>query len=579
MTSKLKNRRASPKLSKQKKSPPRARGRPRSAKPTGRVSGNRKVTGYEAGRIKRARAQLKGLSAGLMPWEQPGLSCVQAVKVFLEALPITKGILQGQTMRLLPHQHEFIEMIYGSDPQPKLGISSLPRGNGKTALVANLALCHLLGPEAETRGAVYSAATDRAQAALTFAEIEATICAVPQFSVRCAISGYHKRITVLDGHGEGSVYEALSADAPRAFGLAPSLWLYDELAQAKDRKLLDALMTATGKRRNSLGLIISTQAQTDDHPLSILIDEAIAGRAPGTACQLKAAPMDADPFALETIRDCNPASGIYLNESDLVAAADMARRSYAFEPAYRNLRLNQRIRTDVDARLVDAATWNRGAVPVIERNLVGKNCTCGLDLAAKHDLTAFILAFPSPDGSFDILCQVLDPARATRGSSSRRARIVRAMDPRWFFDLRPWRDHRPRMGAARDYRSWRQRFRIKEIRYDKYLHGRDQARDGEGRRYPSALSNTSRGSFRMGPALRFLPTNCAPDRSAMGATPILTHCIGNAVVVADAADNLKFHKGRSHSTSKLRIDGAVAMAMAISPMAAEEPRTFQLMFI
>jgi phage terminase large subunit-like protein len=140
-------------------------------------------------------------------------------------------------MKLLPHQIEFIEMIYGSDPQPKLAISSLPRGNGKTALIANLALCHMLGPESENRGAVYSAATDRAQAALTFAEIEATICAVPEFSARCGISGYHKRITVLEGPGEGSVYEALSADAPRAFGLAPSLWLYDELAQAKNRKL------------------------------------------------------------------------------------------------------------------------------------------------------------------------------------------------------------------------------------------------------------------------------------------------------------------------------------------------------
>ena len=110
-----------------------------------------------------------------MVWEDPSLSRVEAVIAFLESLPITKGILAGKTMQLLPHQIAFIEMLYGADPQPKLGIMSLPRGNGKTALIANLALCHLLGPEAEARGAVYSAATDRAQAALTFAEIEATI--------------------------------------------------------------------------------------------------------------------------------------------------------------------------------------------------------------------------------------------------------------------------------------------------------------------------------------------------------------------------------------------------------------------
>ena len=63
-------------------------------------------------------------------------------------------------------------------------------------------------------------------------------------------------------------------------------------------------------------------------------------------------------------------------------------------------------------------------------------------------------------------------------------------------------------------------------------------------------------------------------------SPILTHCIGNAVVVADAADNMKFHNGRSHSTSKLRIDGAVALAMALAFLAlAEQPREFALMFI
>jgi phage terminase large subunit-like protein len=65
-----------------------------------------------------------------------------------------------------------------------------------------------------------------------------------------------------------------------------------------------------------------------------------------------------------------------------------------------------------------------------------------------------------------------------------------------------------------------------------------------------------------------------------GGNPILSYCVGNAVVVADAADNLKFHKGRSHSTSKLRIDGAVALAMAVAPGAPPAPpRDFLMMFI
>ena len=175
-------------------------------------------------------------------------------------------------------------------------------------------------------------------------------------------------------------------------------------------------MTSSGKRANSLELIISTQAQTDDQPLSILIDEAEAGRAPATACQLMAAPLTADPFDIETIRACNPAAGVYLNGSDLIAAADMAARSYAFEPAYRNYRLNQRIRTDVDARLVDAATWNRGAIPVLEQSLIGKACTAASISSAKHDLIAFLLAFPIPTGR-----SISSPAFGRRTAAGRKA--------------------------------------------------------------------------------------------------------------------------------------------------------------
>jgi phage terminase large subunit-like protein len=74
---------------------------------------------------------------------------------------------------------------------------------------------------------------------------------------------------------------SLSADARRAHGLSPTLWVYDEMAQAKSRELLDNLTTAMGKRARSLGIVISTQAPRDDHPLSQLIDDGLSGADPG----------------------------------------------------------------------------------------------------------------------------------------------------------------------------------------------------------------------------------------------------------------------------------------------------------
>src|SRR5580765_5640362 len=244
---------------------------------------------------RRATEELKTKRKRISPWQRKGLSRVEKVIAFLEFLPITKGILIGKKLKLLPNQRRFIERVYGAT-DVRIAVRSEPRGNGKTGLVAGLALCHLLGPEAEMRGECYSAAIDRLQAGLIFNEMEAIILAVPDFAVRCNIQRYRKWIEVIEGVGFGSKYEALSADARRAHGLSPTFWAYDELAQAKDRVLLDNLQTATGKRKRSLGVIISTQAADDDHALSQLIDDAQTNSDSSLVVHLLTAPADADPF-------------------------------------------------------------------------------------------------------------------------------------------------------------------------------------------------------------------------------------------------------------------------------------------
>ena len=85
-----------------------------------------------------------------LPWKKKGLSRVERVIAFLEFLPITKGILAGTKMKLLPGQRKFVQAIYGrlsKDGRRKIriAIKSEPRGGGKTGLIAGLCLAHLLG--------------------------------------------------------------------------------------------------------------------------------------------------------------------------------------------------------------------------------------------------------------------------------------------------------------------------------------------------------------------------------------------------------------------------------------------------
>src|SRR5690625_3179563 len=105
----------------------------------------------------KPKAAGKTTRARRLPWLKKGLSRVERVIAFLEFLPVTKGILAGKKMKLLPNQRDFIEAVYGrvddtGRRQVRLAIKSEPRGNGKTGLVAGLCLAHLLGPEAEPRG-------------------------------------------------------------------------------------------------------------------------------------------------------------------------------------------------------------------------------------------------------------------------------------------------------------------------------------------------------------------------------------------------------------------------------------------
>ena len=106
-----------------------------------------------SGKRRKAKRRCPSVST----WRRKGLSRAERVIRFLESLPVTKGHLAGKTMKLLPSQREFIHAVYGNlyakgRRVVRLAVQSLPRGNGKSGLLAGLSLAHLLGPEALDRG-------------------------------------------------------------------------------------------------------------------------------------------------------------------------------------------------------------------------------------------------------------------------------------------------------------------------------------------------------------------------------------------------------------------------------------------
>src|SRR4029077_1730599 len=134
--------------------------------------------------------------------------------------------------------------------------------------------------------------------------------------------------------------------------------------------------------------VISTQAADDDHPLSQLIDDAKTNVDRSMVVHLLSASAVADPFDPDVIRAVNPAFGKFLDEADVLAEAERARRMPSFESAFRNLRLNQRIAPHRRDPLLTPAVWALGDGAIDEERFTdGRPVFGGLDLSSTVDLT------------------------------------------------------------------------------------------------------------------------------------------------------------------------------------------------
>ncbi|MBQ0708715.1 MULTISPECIES: terminase TerL endonuclease subunit [unclassified Ochrobactrum] len=506
------------------------------------------------------------------PWEEPGLTRAGRVIAFLEDLPITAGKLAGTKMQLRPWQRDFIEDVYAEDGEGhrpvRTAVLSMARKNGKTQLAAGLALCHLMGPEAEPRGEVYSAALTRDQAAKLFQEMVAILQAHPELDDRANIIRFNKQIEVLFGDGAGSIYAALSADAGSKMGLSPSFVVYDELGSAPNRDLFDALDTATGARDNPLMVCISTQAAADHHVFSELIDYGQKVQAgdiedPSFHLTLYAAPQDADPWSREAWLAANPALGDFRSLDDVQRQAAQARLVPSKESAFRNLILNQRV--SAVSRFIHKAEWDRCREVPDLKALEGRECYGGLDLSGSRDLTAFVLAFPSDDRSFDVLCQFFMP-EANIVERSNEDRVPYDLWARQgFITLIPGSTIDPSF-VAQYIMQATQKYAVQAVAYDRWrIEDLKRELGLFGGDVP--LEPFGQGFKDMSPAVDTLERHVAEKLLRHGSNPVLNMCAANGVVTRDPAGSRKLDKSKATG----RIDGLVALAMALQIAGRFEP--------
>lgn len=494
-------------------------------------------------------------------------SRVKAIFDFIEKLTVPSGFGAGQPFKMRPWQRRFINDVYGprkaSRRKVRRAILSIGRKNGKTALIACLVLVHLVGPEQELNGEIYSAANERDQAGIVFKYVAQIIRAEPELEQILKIVDSTKTIV---NYANGTVYRALSAEAGSKHGLNPTVVIYDELAQARNRDLYDALDTSMGGREQPLLIVISTQSADPQHPLSLLIDDALSGNDDTVVCHLYAVPDDCpDIFDTKVWMLGNPALGDFRDHEDFRILAERAKRMPSFESAFRNLYLNQRV--DSKSPLIPRIEWEACQDEAC-RIETGEKIYLALDLSATTDLCA--LGAVSAEGGDRIAAWFWKPGDMLRQHQDR----DRVPYPTWaaqgLIYAHPGRaiDYghiAQKMAEIREtyqvlgmaYDRWRIENLLKElssIGLDAWVDGKDDPVEGGLRLVP-----WGQGFKDMGPAVDALETSVVERKLKHNGNPVLKWCITNAMAITDPAGNRKLDK----SKSRFRIDGAIVATMAI----------------
>jgi phage terminase large subunit-like protein len=505
---------------------------------------------------------------GKFPWTLKDLTRSQKVIAFCEDLTITSGPDEGKKLRLRDWQRAFIRAVYEPDEtgrrHVRTAVLSLGRKNGKTQLAAALALCHLSGPEAESRGEVYSCANDRFQASKIFHEMVAMIERHSYLTYRTNIQRFVKQI---EDMGNGSVYAALTAEAKTKLGLSPTFCIYDELGATRDRALYDAMDTAMGARKEPLLMVISTQAADDLAPMSRLIDYGLRVNAgdiidPTFHLTLHTAPLDADPWKFETWRLANPALGDFRSLEDVERLAAQAQRMPTQEASFRNLILNQRVAAE--ARFIERSEWTacNGEAVIPD----GAEVHAALDLGSTRDMSALILIHEDDDNVFSV-----KPFYWLPGDVRARAEEDKVPYEVWVKD-----GHVTPVGSSTDPRAialkiaeLNGRYRIMTIAFDRWRIA-DLKRELDAIGCPVPLKEHGQGYKDMSPAVDILERMVVQKRMRHGGHPVLTWNAFNAVVTIDATKARKLDKAKSIG----RIDGLVALAMAFSLTRVDAPIAF-----
>ena len=319
---------------------------------------------------------------------------------FLQLLKLT-GDFYGKPFTLLPWQCEVIHDVYGTVTesgirQYKYAYLEIPKKNGKTEMIASLAIDHLLNDPPS--GQIYCCAAEREQASLVYIAAKQKI----------EQDGYlEQALNVVDSKKEihnrstGTFIKVLSAEAYSKHGLNPTVIIFDELHALQKRDLWDTMTFGSGAARKEQLIWIITTAGDDPDRKSVGWEQHEYARKvrdgeiidPSWYVKIFSAPESSDIFDENTWIQANPSIGVTISLDAVRKEALQAKNSPAAEKLFRWLRLNQWVSIKRTGWL-PVTLWDDTQAGWSKSDLFKQECYVGIDLSSTTDLTAVAVLFP-----------------------------------------------------------------------------------------------------------------------------------------------------------------------------------------
>lgn len=486
----------------------------------------------------------------------------QRVCQFVEQMPHVEGRWKTPNITLEDWQCFMLTSIFGWLDEHKYrrfrkALIVIPRKNAKSTIAAAVGL-YMLAVDGEPGSKVFSAATTRDQAKVSWDVARKMVQRSPSFRQRCGIEPLAHSIAI---ESQGAYFKPLSRDSDTLEGLNPHCAIIDELHAHKTREVFDVLDEATGARTQPLVFIISTEG---DNATGVFAEQVSYAQ---TTLNSAYGDRDESYFSLiytidpeddwtqpDAWQKANPNLGVSVFEQDMQIRCMQAQKNAESQSSFLTKRLN--VRVGAGDAYFNMLAWRDLCQDESLRieDFYGQSCYIGLDLASRLDLAAKVYIFPR--GPYDYVfakCYLPEDA-LQRGNPN--------------YDLyRGWaqHDHLTLIDGStidyefieRDLLEDQRNFKVLEVGYDKH-----QA-DYLATRLTSAglmMTEVPQSVFGMSEPMKEVGARIVAGKLRHNGNPILTWNIGNVVAKVDAKENVYPRKARNEN----KIDCAVALIIGMN---------------